>query len=74
MKSLLRSLALIKFHHCTKEHLIVVAAHFGVTVSKNLRKQVIKSELWSVLSERGVLPCENEFTCWEAKSGRHAPL
>lgn len=47
-----------KFHRFTKEHLIVVADHFDVTVSKQSRKQVIKSELWSALSERCILPCD----------------
>ena len=36
--------SLDKFHHCMKEHLNIIAEHFGVSVSKNLRKQVIKSK------------------------------
>ncbi len=46
------------FHHCTRDQLIDIADHFGVVVSKLLRKPVIKSELWSALSEKGVLSAE----------------
>lgn len=44
-----------KLHLCTKKHLIFVADHFGITVPKQARKQVIKSELLAALSDEGVL-------------------
>lgn len=44
LEDFVAQLSLDKFHRFTKEHLMVVADHFGVTVSKQSRKQVIKSE------------------------------
>lgn len=47
-----------KFHKCTKEHLIAIADHFEIPVSGQSQKKLIKTELWSAFSLKGVLPCE----------------
>lgn len=47
-----------KFNSCTKEQLIKIAEHFTMAINKNLKKQIIRSELWSALYEKGVLPCD----------------
>ena len=31
----------LELHHCTKEHLVVIADHYGITVPKQAIKNVI---------------------------------
>lgn len=51
-------LTLDKVHKCIEEHLIAFADHFEGLVPQEFRKQIIKSELWSTLLLKGILPCE----------------
>ena len=47
------------FHKCKRDHLVAIADHYGITVSKTLNKQTIKSELLSALTEKGILPSQS---------------
>lgn len=40
----------------TKEYLLTIAAYFSVSVTKQSKKKVIKSELCSALAKRCILP------------------
>lgn len=43
------------FDKCTKDNLLLIAGHFGIAVSRQLKKQVIKAELCEALVEKGIL-------------------
>ncbi|KAM7406893.1 hypothetical protein PAMA_002878 [Pampus argenteus] len=44
-----------QFHTCTKEQLISLATFLEVPLSKQMKKQVMKAELLSVLTKKGLL-------------------
>ena len=50
--------SLDKLHPCTKEDLVVVADYFGIVVTKQAKKNVLKSELVAALIVKGVLPSD----------------
>ena len=52
--------SLDKLHPLTKEHLVVIVDHFGIAVPKQAKKKVIKSELVTALTDKGVLPCDTD--------------
>lgn len=43
-------------HKCTREHLITLADHFKVSVSRQGKKDLVKSELLDALVEKGIFP------------------
>ncbi len=65
--------SLDKLHSCTKEHLIVIADHYCVTVPKQAKKQVLKSELLNALSDKGVLPSTPSMSTVSSPSGHQDP-
>lgn len=54
--TLISLLTLEEFHRCTKDNLLLLANHYNVAVSKHLKKQVVKVELYAALVEMGILP------------------
>lgn len=57
---------------CKKEHLLIIADLFKISVSKQSKKQVLKSDLIAGLSEKGVLEAaleahRPEHTCSAAR-------
>ncbi|KAE8278034.1 hypothetical protein D5F01_LYC23910 [Larimichthys crocea] len=47
--------SLEQFHSCTKEQLISLATVLEIPLSKQMKKQIMKAELLSVLTKKGLL-------------------
>ena len=48
--------SLEKFEQCTKNNLLSIAAHFKIPISKQEKKQNIKSQVHTELAEKELLP------------------
>lgn len=43
------------FNRCTKDNLLLIVDHFGVPLSKQIRKQEMKVGVYAVLVDKGIL-------------------
>uniref|UniRef100_A0A671UEB7 Gypsy retrotransposon integrase-like protein 1 n=1 Tax=Sparus aurata TaxID=8175 RepID=A0A671UEB7_SPAAU len=62
-----------KLHTCTKDNLLAIADHFCVTLLKQAKKEVVKSELVTALTDKGVFPCETTVVAETSSAGRTDP-
>lgn len=42
------------FHQCTKDNLLLIADRYGVSLSKQLKKQKMKVGLYAALVDKGI--------------------
>lgn len=62
-----------KLHPCKRYNLFAIVDHFCVTLPKQAKKEVIKLELVTALTDKGVLPCAPSVVTGTSSAGMTDP-